>query len=427
MRPKTLEEFEGQGSIVGPGKVMGGMLDGESLVSLIMWGPPGVGKTTLARIMAARSGAAFYEYSATTSGIRDIREVMKKARQMLDLEGRKTVLFVDEVHRFNRAQQDAFLSFVEDGTITLIGATTENPSFEVNSALLSRCRVFSFQRLGATELTAILDRALSDGDRGLGGWAIAVDDSARDALVGLADGDARQLLNLLELAAFLATPDPEGGRTITLPLVEDALGHKALVYDGSGEQHFNLISALHKSLRGSDADAALYWLVRMLEGGENPLYIARRLVRFASEDVGLADNGALRVALDAYQATQYLGLPEADTALAQTVIYLALAPKSNSVYSAVGKARAAAQEHGSLPVPKAIRNPVTGLMKDMGYGEGYDYPHDDPRRATGLSFLPSEIEGDRFYRPGPFGFEKEMRRRLDYWHRLRSAKRSDHD
>ncbi len=425
MRPGTLEEFVGQRALLGPGKVLAEMIESDKLVSMILWGPPGVGKTTLARVIAARTGRAFHAYSAATSGIRDIKEVMEAARLRFSSEGRKTILFIDEVHRFNKAQQDAFLSFVEDGTITFIGATTENPSFEVNGALLSRCRVFEFSRLSREELAGILDRALADARTGLGGAGIGADPDARAALVDQADGDARQMLNVLEIASNLAAGAEGGGRAVTAAHVREALGGRTLLYDRAGEEHYNVISALHKSLRGSDAQAGLYWLARMLEAGEDPLYVARRLVRFASEDVGLADPEALSVALNAFQAVHFIGMPEGALALSEAVVYLAAAPKSNSLYAAYGAAKEAVAKHGSLPVPKPIRNPVTSLMSEAGYGEGYEYPHDNPDKATGMTFLPAEIRNAEFYAPGQYGFEKEIRRRLLYWGRLREARRGD--
>jgi len=351
--------------------------------------------------------------------VKDIRAVVDRARETLRLEGRKTIVFLDEVHRFNKAQQDTLLPHVEDGTIVLIGATTENPSFEVNPALLSRCKVFTLSRLSGDDLLAIARRALEDEERGIGSLKLRVTPEGEKALVQGADGDGRCVLNLLEMAANTLASKPPEERVVDPAFLHKVASDRSLLYDKAGEEHYNIISALHKSLRGSDPQAALYWLARMIEGGEDPMYIARRLVRFASEDVGLADPQALSVALLAYRTAHALGWPEADTALAQAVVYLASAPKSNALYRAVGKAKKDARDKGSLPVPMHIRNPVTSWMEEEGYGKGYLYPHDDPDRAVAQSYMPPELGSPVYYEPGPFGFEKEVRKRMEYWERKR--------
>ncbi len=410
MRPRSWEEVVGQSHLFGPGGPLTLLKEGRELSSLIFWGPPGTGKTTLARLIARSAGVPFIAYSAVLSGVKEIKETMARAALELKHSGRPTVLFVDEIHRFNRAQQDAFLSYVEAGSIVLIGATTENPSFEVNSALLSRCRVLVLQPLAPEELALLVNRALADPERGLGG-RIACDPDALRAIVAHADGDARRALNALDLAARAAG---EKGR-ITTALLEQALASKHLVYDKAGEEHFNLISALHKSLRDSDPDAGLYWLARMLAAGEDPLYVARRLVRFASEDVGNADPQALVLANAAFQAYHQLGSPEGELALAQCCVYLAVAPKSNAVYLGLDQAMREVEESGSLPVPLVIRNAPTGLMKKLGYGRGYRYAHDQPGRIADQQHLPDQLQGRRFYEPSEEGFEAEIRHRLEAW------------
>jgi putative ATPase len=423
MRPRTLEEFLGQNDAVGEGGPIQQAIATGRLFSMILWGPPGCGKTTLARLIAGASRARFVEFSAVLSGVKDIRAVIEEAHRQRDHHRRRTLLFVDEIHRFNKAQQDAFLHHVETGLITLIGATTENPSFEVIPALMSRCRVIVLEPHPPETIAAIIRQALADSKRGLGGGSWEISPQALDFLVRIADGDARTALNNLELAAALrasrhdAPPDDDNTR-IDLRDLEKVLQRKALRYDKSGEEHFNLISALHKSLRGSDPDAALYWLARMLSAGEDPLYIARRMVRFASEDVGLADPLALTTALNGMEAFRFLGAPEGELALAQVAVYLATAPKSNAVYKAYQEARQAARRHGSLPVPLHIRNAPTGLMKDLGYGDGYRYAHDYADAFTVQAYLPEEIRDHRYYHPADRGYEKAVKQRLDRWRDL---------
>jgi putative ATPase len=411
MRPRTLDEFVGQRHILAPGRALREAIERGAPGSMILWGPPGVGKTTLARLVAAHANQEFVAFSGVSEGVPRIREITAQAETRRKA-GRGTILFVDEIHRLNKAQQDAFLPHVERGTVTLIGATTENPSFEVNGALLSRARVFVLEALAAEDLAGLLERALADPERGLGGRGLVLDDDARALLAREADGDARRALNALEAAA---DGMPGGGR-ITFEGAKEALQKRFARYDKGGEEHFNLISAYHKALRGSDADGALYWLARMIDGGEDPLYIARRTIRFAAEDVGLADPQALVVAIAARDAWQMLGSPEGDLVLAQAAIYLAAAPKSNRAYAAWGEALAAAREHPGEPVPLHIRNAPTGLMKELGYGKGYRYAHDEPGGfSAGQTYLPPVLAGRTFYVPGPHGEEvaiaERMRRR----------------
>jgi len=444
MRPRTFEELVGQQELLAPGRPLRGAIERDALQSIILWGPPGTGKTTVARLIATLTRAHFIAFSAVLSGIKDIKAVMAEARTARRELGRRTILFVDEIHRFNKAQQDAFLPRVETGDIVLIGATTENPSFEVNAALLSRSKVFVLRPLTPEETATILRRALDDPDRGLGTAGLATDDDALEAIALHANGDARVALNLLELAATLAsrpaagtalgvaeadgdaeadmTDGPAGSGRIDRALLARAIQKRTLLYDKSGEEHFNLISALHKSLRNSDPDAGVYWLARMIEAGEEPLYIARRLVRFASEDVGNADPNALTVAVAAKEAVHFIGMPEGSTALAQAVTYLATAPKSNAVYTAYNRAAADAHEQAAEPVPLHLRNAPTRLMKDHGYGHGYAYAHDDPDGVTGMDCLPPALAGRRYYRPTARGYEKEVARRLDAWRALKRAK-----
>ncbi|MCC7008967.1 MAG: replication-associated recombination protein A [Acidobacteria bacterium] len=419
MRPRTLDEYVGQAQIVGEGRPLRQAIDRGRLHSLILWGPPGTGKTTLARLLASTAGADFVAFSAVTSGIKDIKDVIAAAERRRRYDGRQTILFVDEIHRFNKAQQDAFLPHVEGGTIILIGATTENPSFEVNSALLSRAKVYVLQPLTTEDVVAILRRALTDSDRGLGRTGLTAGDDVLSALAVHANGDARVSLNLLEqLATALA--DPAGApKTVDHAMLAAFLERRTLVYDKSGEEHFNLVSALHKSIRNSDADAGLYWLARMIEAGEDPLYVARRLVRFASEDVGLADPRALEIALAAKDAVHFLGMPEGNTALAQCVAYLAAAPKSNAIYVAYGAAAADALEDVASPVPLHLRNAPTSLMKGLGYGRGYKYAHDEAEGVAEMTCLPEHLKDRRYYRPTDRGVEARVKAALEHASRKR--------
>jgi len=411
MRPRDLDEIVGQEEIVGPGTALRAAIEKDEVGSLILWGPPGTGKTTLARVIAHRTQSQFVPFSAVVSGIKEIKDVMRRAEDERRIYGRRTILFVDEIHRFNKAQQDAFLPHVESGNVFLIGATTENPSFEVNSALLSRCRVVILRQLTPEELVTLMKRALEDEERGLGS-KLAVEDDALFWLARQANGDARFVLNVLEALTSVAREGPEG-KTVGLETIEKAMQRKALLYDKSGEEHFNIISALHKSLRNSDVEASLYWLARMLEAGEDPLYVARRLVRFASEDVGLAEPGALVQAMAAKEAFHFIGVPEGKLALAQAVVYLALAPKSNALYLGYGKAAEDALKDVSEPVPLHLRNPVTRPMKSWGYGKGYEYAHDREEGTTGMECLPENLQGRRYYRPGDEGFEKRLKARME--------------
>lgn len=415
MRPRSFAEFVGQAHLVGEGKVFRRCIEADQLPSMIFWGPPGSGKTTLASIVASVTRAHFSPLSAVSAGVADLRRVIAQARERLRTTGQRTILFIDEIHRFNKAQQDAVLPFVENGTVTLIGATTENPSFEVISPLLSRCRVFRLKPLSNDEVRLVVERALRDEERGLGKLKVEVTEEGLNHLVVMSDGDARVALNALEMATFATPPDGEGFRRISLKAIEEALQHRALLYDKSGDQHYDLISALHKSLRGSDPDAALYWLGRMLEAGEDPLYIARRLVRVASEDVGMADPQALVIAVAAQQAVQFVGMPEGNLALAEAAVYLATAPKSNSLYEAYSRVQEDIQQGRNEPVPLHLRNPVTGLMRRSGYGQGYKYAHDYPGHFVKQEYLPPALQGKRYYHPGDQGYEKEIAARLRKW------------
>jgi len=419
MRPRRLEEFVGQEHLLGEGKVLRVALEQGEVPSLILWGPPGTGKTTLAMLMAAHLKAAFVPFSAVTSGIKEIKEVIAEADRRLRGAGQRTILFVDEIHRFNKAQQDAFLPHVERGTITLIGATTENPSFEVIAPLLSRAKVLVLNPLAEAEIRRILDRALKDSERGLGKRRFEVPEDALAAITAWANGDARAALNLLELSARLAEASDQRN-LISLPIVQEAAQRRSLLYDKAGEEHYNLISALHKSLRGSDPDAALYWLARMLASGEDPLYIARRLIRFASEDIGNADPQALPLAVAAKDAYHFLGTPEGELALAQCVTYLATAPKSNAVYVAFGEAQADVASAPAEPVPLHIRNAPTPLMEELHYGEGYKYAHDYEGAHVAQDYLPDSLKGRVYYRPTDRGLEAEIGKRLAAWRRRTS-------
>ena len=424
MRPRTLEEFCGQRHLLAEGRVLRRLIDEDRVSSMIFWGPPGVGKTTLARIIAGRTKARFIDFSAVTSGIREIREVMKQADEARRF-GERTIVFVDEIHRFNKAQQDAFLPFVEKGSILLIGATTENPSFEVNGALLSRCKVFVLRALEPDDLVQLMRRALSD-PRGFGGQRVTVAEEELRALAVFANGDARTALGTLEMAVLNGEPDGEGGTVVTPETLEQCTSRRSLLYDRNGEEHYNLISALHKSMRNSDPDAAVYWLARMLEAGEDPLYIARRVVRFASEDVGLADPRAVELAVACYQACHFIGMPECSVHLTQAVTYLALAPKSNAMEVAYMEAKEDAQRMLAEPVPMHIRNAPTRLMKDLGYGEGYRYAHDYAEKVTDMRCLPDSLEGRTYYHPTTQGLEERFGRRyeeLRSWKAQQRAKR----
>jgi putative ATPase len=408
MRPRSLDDVVGQEHLLGPGRVLRSAIERGELHSMILWGPPGSGKTTLASLMAHVAGAHFVAFSAVLSGVKEIRQVVAEAEAERGRRRQRTILFVDEIHRFNRGQQDAFLPHVEKGTIVLVGATTENPSFEVNSALLSRCRVYVLRALTEDDLVAIMRRALADAERGLAALAPEVSDEALRLIARLANGDARSALNILELAVQMAPAVSEAA-------IREAAQRKTLLYDKSGEEHYNLISALHKSLRDSDADAALYWMTRMLDSGEDPLYVARRLVRFASEDVGNADPQALTLTLAAKEAYDFLGSPEGELALAQATLYLALAPKSNAAYVAFNEAKADVQDRPAEPVPLHIRNAPTGLMRDLGYGSGYQYAHDAPDAHVDQEHLPEALRERRYYRPVDRGLETELARRLAEW------------
>ncbi len=409
LRPDTLDEVVGQRHLLGPGKLLRRIIESDAISSMIFWGPPGVGKTTLAHVIARATKSGFIEFSAVTSGIKEIRQVMEQAERNRAL-GERTIVFVDEIHRFNKAQQDAFLPFVEKGSIILIGATTENPSFEVNSALLSRCRVFVLKALDADDLLALLRRALTSPE-GFGKQTVNIGDDALSLIARFANGDARTALSILEMAVLNGDFDGEG-TTVTLETVEQCTQRKSLMYDRNGEEHYNIISALHKSMRNSDPDAAVYWLARMLEAGEDPLYVARRVTRFASEDVGLADPRALQIAVAAYQACHYIGMPECTVHLTEAVVYMSLAPKSNALYMAYETAKRDALKQLSEPVPLHIRNGVTQLMRNEGYGAGYQYAHDAAEKLTDMRCLPDSLEGREYYIPTDQGTEAKYAERL---------------
>ena len=424
MRPRDLDEFVGQEHILGPGKSLRVQIERDDTGSIIFWGPPGVGKTTLAQIIAKRTKADFIEFSAVLSGIKEIKQVMadaEKARQY----GTRTIVFVDEIHRFNKAQQDAFLPHVERGNIRLIGATTENPSFEIISALLSRSRVYTLNQLTEEQIVELLRRALADQDRGLGWLEVSAEDTALARIAAYASGDARNAYNVLEIASTLAVEANGGanGGTITDAIVQDALQKRVLRYDKSGEEHYNLISALHKSVRNSDPDASLYWLGRMIESGEDPLYLARRIVRMAVEDIGLADPRALELTIAARDAVDFLGMPEGNLALAQAVVYLAVAPKSNALYTAYGAVQRDVQETASDPVPLHLRNAPTRLMKNIGYGEGYEYAHNLDEKVADMQCLPDNLKGRTYYHPTNDGLEARIRERLQEIRKLKASRR----
>jgi putative ATPase len=424
MRPETIEEYVGQLHILGPGKPLRRQIERDELASMILWGPPGSGKTTLAMIVARKTKSDFVRFSAVLSGIREIKDVMAAAEKTRRF-GRRTILFIDEIHRFNRAQQDAFLPYVERGDIVLIGATTENPSFEVNAALLSRTKVYMLSALSTDEVVTLLERAVKDENRGLGAEKVVVSGELLRQIAVFANGDARSAYNTLEASVAAAPRDAEGNATITEKLIEDAIQRKVLLYDKAGEEHFNIISALHKSVRNSDADAALYWLGRMLEAGEDPLYVARRLIRMASEDVGMADPRALEVAVAAMQAVHFVGLPEGDLALAQATVYLALAPKSNALYTGYGEVKSDAQKTVAEPVPLHLRNAVTGLMANFGYGKDYQYAHNSEEKLTDMECLPEGLRGRRYYQPTDQGFEKRLKEKMqaiEEWKQKRGRK-----
>ncbi len=418
MRPRTFDRVYGQDHILGPGKLLAELIGSNKLVSIIFWGPPGSGKTTLGAMLARHFDLPFEFFSAVLSGIKEVKEFMARAEQQRKLFGKPMILFIDEIHRFNKAQQAAFLPYVEKGDIVLFGSTTENPSFEVIAPLLSRTRVLVLKELDHDALARILRDALEDKDRGLGAAGQELDPAARDMLIDYANGDARRALNTLEIASGLAR-----AKTISVANVQEALQQRTLLYDKSGEEHFNLISALHKSLRNSDVDASLYWLARMLASGEDPLYVARRLVRFASEDVGLADPQALALTLHAKEAYDFLGSPEGELALAEAVIYLAAAPKSNRTYVAYGAVQKEVERSPHEPVPLQIRNAVTSLMKEIGYGQDYQYAHDSAVKTTDMETMPERLRGRKYYEPGTLGFEKEIRKRIEWWDALKARLR----
>ena len=415
MRPRNFAEFVGQEHLVGKGRVLRKCIEADQLPSMIFWGPPGSGKTTLAYVIASVARSHFSPLSAVSAGVADLRRIVDESKRRLKLSGQRTILFIDEIHRFNKIQQDAILPFVENGVVILIGATTENPSFEVISALLSRCRVFTLDSLTDGETRSIVERAVKDEERGLGRLKVELAEEALRHLIVMSNGDARVALNALEMATQATLPEADGYRRLSLTAIEEALQHRALLYDKSGDQHYDLISALHKSLRGSDPDGALYWLGRMLEAGEDPLYVARRLVRFASEDVGMADPQALMVAVAAQQAVHFVGMPEGNLALAEAVTYLATAPKSNSLYGAYSQVQQDVERSRNEPVPLHLRNPATRLMRQLGYGKGYKYAHDYPGHFVEQQNLPPSLQGKRYYFPSDQGYEKEVNTRLKAW------------
>ena len=411
LRPGNLDEFVGQSHLIGEGKILRRLIEDDKISSMIFWGPPGVGKTTLASIIANKTHSVFINFSAVTSGIKEIKTVMTQAEQARKM-GEKTIVFVDEIHRFNKAQQDAFLPFVEKGSIILIGATTENPSFEVNGALLSRCKVFVLQALKTEDLVQLLKRAITD-ERGFGGQKVNITDEQLEIVAKFANGDARNALSTLEMIVLNGNVDTDGGITVTDETLEQCISKKSLLYDKNGEEHYNIISALHKSMRNSDPDAAVYWLARMLEAGEDPLYVARRVTRFASEDVGLADPHALEIAVAAYQACHFIGMPECSVHLTEAVIYMSLAPKSNALYMAYETAKKDAIKELAEPVPLVIRNAPTKLMKELNYGKGYQYAHDSAEKLTNMQCLPDSLLGKEYYHPTEQGLEEKYKAKLE--------------
>lgn len=411
LRPQTLDEYVGQKHLIGEGKILRRLIEKDQISSMIFWGPPGVGKTTLARIIATQTKADFVELSAVTSGVKEIKAIMEQA-ELERRMGRRTMLFTDEIHRFNKAQQDVFLPYVEKGSIILVGATTENPSFELNSALLSRCKVFILKALEEDDLKQLLNQALKS-PKGFGDTQIDIDDTSLDAIARFSNGDARTALNTLEMAVLNGDVDKNGKITVSDETLSQCMNRRSLLYDKNGEEHYNLISALHKSMRNSDPDAAIYWTERMLQGGEDPLYIARRVVRFASEDIGMADSNALNVAVNAYQACHFIGMPECDVILCHAVSYMSIAPKSNAVYVACGECKRDIREMPAEPVPMQIRNAPTKLMKELDYGKGYVYAHDTKEKMAKMQCLPDSLAGRRYYRPTEQGREKKVKELLD--------------
>ncbi len=422
-RPRNFDEYVGQEHLSAEGRLFRKTVEDGSLGSCIFWGPPGCGKTSLAHVVANVTKKPFVSFSAVLQGVKDVREIVDEAEASVRAGGPNIILFIDEIHRFNKAQQDALLPHVERGTITLIGATTENPSFEVIGALLSRCQVYVLNALDDDDIAKIIRTVISDKERGLADLDVNLEDDAFQFLVNISNGDVRTALNALELSCAGVRPDKEGKRNINIDLIKEAVSTRKIAYDKGGEEHYNLISALHKSLRGSDPQAGLYWLGRMIEGGADPLYIARRLIRFASEDVGLSDPNALVQAIAVKDAVHFLGFPECNTALAQCVVYLATAPKSNSIYMAVKSVERTVQDTRNEPVPLNIRNAPTKLMENLGYGDGYKYDHDSENKFSGQEFLPERLRSKKFYRPGDYGFEKEIKKRMDYWSKLKSLEK----
>jgi len=421
MRPSNLTGYVGQEHLIGKGRVLRRAIEADRLPSMIFWGPPGCGKTTLANVIANSTGAVFAPVSAVSATVADLRRIVGQAQERRKVHGQRTILFIDEIHRFNKTQQDAVLPYVEDGTVTLIGATTENPSFEVTSPLLSRSRVVPLKPLSAEEIQVLILRALKDKFLGIGDLNAELAPEAMAHLINASGNDARMSLNTLEIAALSTPPDETGRRLITLPVIEDAMQKRAVQYDKAGEQHYDLISALHKSMRDSDPDAAIYWVAMMLEGGEDPLYIARRMIRFASEDIGMADPQALVIAMAAQQAVHFIGMPEGNLALAEAAVYLATAPKSNSLYAAYSKVQEAIKRGASESVPMNIRNAPTQLMKDMGYGKGYKYAHDYPGHRVEQQHLPDSLKDKKFYNPGVQGYENEIWQRYKEWETRRDG------